>query len=103
MMLPPYESKSVEIGFVTNSFDSPITKAELGIPFSFLERQRTETQLTANRFGRIQEITCEASHWVSFLKTRGTPEEQISDFKETVGYQEPEPTPEPVATAPAKE
>ena len=102
-MLPPYEAQSVENGVVRIIFDPPITKAELGIPFSFLVMQRKETQLLSNRFGRIQEVTCEASHWVSYLKTLGVPMEAINDFKETVSYQEPEPVPEPVAEAVVKE
>ncbi len=102
-MLPPYEVQPVENGLVRITFDPPITKAALGIPFSYLVMQRKETQLRSNRFGRIQEVTCEASHWVSYLKTLGVPLEVVNDFKETVGYQEPEPVPEPVAEAVAKE
>jgi hypothetical protein len=102
-MLPPYEAQPVQNGVVRITFDPPITKAALGIPFSFLVMQRKETQLTATRFGRIQEITCEANHWVAYLKTLGVPIEQVNDFKEIVGYQEPEPSPEPAVAAVEKE
>ncbi len=102
-MLPPYEVQSVENGIVKITFDPPITKSQLGIPFSFLVMQRKETQLRSTRFGRIQEITCEAGHWVSYLKTLGVPPEVINDFKETADYQEPESTPEPVTDLTEKE
>ncbi len=101
-MLPPYEVQSVENGDVRITFDPPITRAELGIPFSFLVLQRKESQVLTTRFGRVKEVTCQASHWVAYLKTLGAPLEQINDFKETVGYQEPEPTPEPATATTAE-
>lgn len=102
-MLPPYDVQSVSDSLVRITFDPPITRAALGIPFSFLVLQRKENQVSTTRFGRVQEVTCEAGHWVSYLKTLGAPPEQINDFKETAGYQEPEPLPKPVAATVEKE
>lgn len=102
-MLPPYEATRVDDGVVRITFDPPATKARLGIPFSFLVMQEKDTHIKATRFGRIEEVTCGASRWVSYLKTRGVPQEQIDDFKETVDYQEPEPVaPVPEPEAPPK-
>lgn len=102
-MLPPYEFQSIENSHVRITFDPPATRAELGLPFSYLVLQRNGNQVTTTRFGRVKEVTCEAGHWVSYLKTSNAPLEQIEDFKEAVGFQEPVSITEPAAADSEKE
>jgi hypothetical protein len=91
MTIPQYEIIRLDDGVVKITFDPPVTKATLGIPCSFLVLQEKETILQETRFGRIAAITCRTERWLSYLKTSGQPVEIIEEFKETVGYQEPEP------------
>ena len=102
-MLPPYEFESIENSHVRITFDPPVTRAELGLPFSFLVLQRNGNQVATTRFGRVKEVICEAGHWVSYLRTSDAPLEQIEDFKEAVGYQEPVCIAEPAPAGSEKE
>jgi hypothetical protein len=95
--LPEYQASATKEGLVQIEFDPPVTKGTLGIPFSYVVLQDKNTALESNRFGRIRRLTCEASRWASYLKTYGLPLEHIEDFKERVGYVEPEPVPAPQA------
>ena len=104
MNLPEHEVTKLGDGRVRIAFDPPITKSRLGIPFSFLVLQQKTANVASNRFGRVSEIECEARHWVSYLKTRGTLEETIEAFKRKVGYTDPKPeNSEASADAPAKD
>ncbi|MCK6495494.1 hypothetical protein L6Q85_04440 [bacterium] len=91
MNYPQFEATSESEGFANITFDPPVTRGELGLPFSYLVQQRKESQVLITRFGRIFEVTCLASHWVAYLTTHGYPPEVLDDFKEAVGYVEPEP------------
>jgi hypothetical protein len=94
MNLPDYQFERIDEKRVRIKFEPPVTKSTLGIPFSFLVLQQKATQVKATRFDRIFEIECEIDKWVSYLKTKGVAPERLEDFKDTVGYREPEPVPE---------
>ncbi|MCA9433750.1 MAG: hypothetical protein KC940_24735 [Candidatus Omnitrophica bacterium] len=104
MTLPEYQTTKLDGDLCQIVFDPPVTKAALGVPFSFLVMQREGTEIDATRFGRVIEVRCDPSHWVAFLETRGEEPESIAEFKESVGYVEPEPVEEPAeAVAEAEE
>lgn len=91
MLLPDYKSQRIDSDLCQIVFDPPVTKATLGIPFSFLVMQRETTEVDATRFGRVVEVRCDPSHWVAYLRTRGEEPEKIAAFMENVGYVEPVP------------
>jgi hypothetical protein len=96
MKLPDYDFQKANDNSVSITFKPPVTKAALGIPFSFLVLQQPTTEIKATRFDRIERIECETSRWISYLTTRGIPEERIAEFKSKVGWVDPEP-PAPAA------
>jgi len=102
MILPDYQATKLDGDQCQIVFDPPVTKATLGVPFSFLVLQRDGAEVDTTRFGRVMEVRCDPSHWVAFLETRGEEPEKIAAFKERVGYVEPAPKEEPVAEAVAK-
>lgn len=91
MSLPDYDFQKANETSVAITFKPPVTKATLGIPFSFLVLQQPTTEIKATRFDRIERIECETIRWISYLKTRGIPEERIAEFKSKVGWVDPEP------------
>jgi len=97
MTLPDYRFEKTGQDRVRIRFDPPVTKSNLGVPFSFLVLQQPSTEIDTTRFGRVREIVCETNRWVSFLKTKGVLTERIEEFKESVGYVEPLPAVEPPA------
>lgn len=99
MKYPTFQVTTVSEGMVKIQFDPPVTRGELGLPFSYLVHQQKESQVLITRFGRIYEVTCRASHWVAYMNTHGFPIEEIEDFKEAVGYTEPEPAVAPAVAA----
>lgn len=91
MILPDYQSTKLEGDLCQIVFDPPVTKANLGVPFSFLVLQRDGNEVDTTRFGRVMEIRCDPSHWVAFLETRGEEPESIATFKDQVGFVDPTP------------
>ena len=103
MVLPDYKATKMEGDLCQILFDPPVTKAQLGIPFSYLVLQRETTEVDTTRFGRVMEVRCDPSHWVAFLETRGEDPEKIAAFKESVGHVDPVPEEEEEeSTEPAK-
>ena len=102
MMLPDYQFEKDGTDRVKIKFHPPVTKSNLGVPFSFLVLQQPATEVKTTRFGRVTEVQCETGNWVSFLKTSGVLAERVEEFKDSVGYVEPEPPAEEKAEEPAK-
>ena len=103
MNLPDYDFQKTNDGRVSITFKPPVTKANLGVPFSFLVLQQPTTEVKATRFDRIQRIECETGKWISYLKTKGVADDRIAEFKSKVGWVEPEPpAPPPAAEVESK-
>jgi len=94
MILPDYQATKLDSELCQIVFEPPVTKSNLGIPFSYLVLQRDGAEVDTTRFGRVMEIRCNPSHWVAYLETRGEQPEKIAAFKESVGYVDPTPEPE---------